>query len=188
MKFKSALFILPFLLAFNNEPGDGLFGIRLKTISNENYSFDALAKNKGSVIVFLLPDCPACESYSRTLNDLRAEYKNSGFEFYGVFPGTFNTTDEMKTYQTTYRISFPLLQDPENILVKKLNANTVPSAFLVDKNGAVLYKGRIDDWLYALGKKRAVITKHDLHDALSAVKNGKPVKVKETTPIGCILE
>jgi len=74
------------------------------------------------------------------------------------------------------------------LLVKAFHAGIVPSAFVVDNMGNILYKGRIDDWMYALGKKRAVITKHDLRDALVAIQENKVILVKETKAIGCIIE
>ncbi len=188
MKIKILLILIPFLFAFDSTKLEGLFGIKLQSILGETFALSKLKLNKASVVVFLLPDCPACESYSRTLIDLREKYLREGFEFYGVFPGNYNSTEEMKVFQKTYKIPFPLLTDPENILVHTLNAKIVPSVFLINSSGTVLYKGRIDDWLFALGKKRAVITKHELKDALVATSKGEPVIVKETTAIGCILE
>ena len=69
-----------------------------------------------------------------------------------------------------------------------MNATVVPSVFFINQEGNTLYKGRIDDWMYALGKKKAIITKHDLREALESVKTGTDIKVKETVAIGCILE
>ena len=182
------ILVIPIFFSFSSARLPGIFGIKLTTLSNESFALSKLSLNKWSVLVLLLPDCPACESYSSTIIALQKKYKSSGIEFYGVFPGTFNTKEEMLTFQKTYKIDFPLLTDPENILVKSLDAKIVPSAFLINSNGETLYKGRIDDWMYALGKKRAVITKHELDDALQAVSTGKSIRVKETQAIGCILE
>ena len=188
LKIILGIIFIPVLVAFSTIRLEGIFGLQLKNLDNETFPLSQLNKNKASVIVFLLPDCPACESYSATLNTLRNRHKNSGFEFYGIFPGKFNSVDEMKAFRKTYKIEFPLLQDPEKILVQALHASTVPSAYLLNNQAEVLYKGRIDDWMYALGKKRAVITKHELRDALDAFNEGKTVLVKETIAIGCILE
>jgi len=182
------LLIVPALLAFSTLRLEGIFEFKLNNLNNEPFSFAQLKRNKASVIVFLLPDCPACESYSKTLEDLSNKYKSSNINFYGIFPGNYNTVGEMQEYQKTYKINFPLLQDPENLLVRSLKAEIVPSAFVIDEIGNVLYRGRIDDWMYALGKKRAVITKHELRDALQSIKDGKAITVKETKAIGCIIE
>jgi hypothetical protein len=52
---------------------------------------------------------------------------------------------------------------------------------------AVLYRGRIDDRYAELGRERPTPTTHDLEDALKAAIAGKPVAVKETRAVGCIL-
>jgi hypothetical protein len=58
----------------------------------------------------------------------------------------------------------------------------------VGRTGELLYRGRIDDGYAALGKKRAVVTEHDLRDALDAIAAGKPVKKAKTKAIGCLIQ
>ena len=70
----------------------------------------------------------------------------------------------------------------------KLEAKIGPSCFLINQNGNVVYKGRIDDWLFALGKKRLVVTEKNLEEAIISTIKNEPVKIRETNPIGCILE
>ncbi|MEY4594831.1 MAG: hypothetical protein RIQ47_1241, partial [Bacteroidota bacterium] len=74
------------------------------------------------------------------------------------------------------------------IVVRQLKATTVPQVFLLNKNGAVVYSGRIDDWMYALGKKRSIITKHDLKNAMDELATNKVISNPVTVPIGCIIE
>jgi peroxiredoxin len=189
MKKKIVLFIL--LCASNitaQNPDIQLHSIQLKTIDQNVFSFDVIKKNKASVFIFLFADCPGCQSYSLTLNQLSKKFEASGIGFYGVFPGDYNTIQEMKEYQGRYHINFPLLTDPQSKLVKTFGAKVVPEAFVINNDGKILYRGRIDDWMYAVGKKKPSITKHELQDALNAVVNHQPVKVTETKAIGCIIE
>jgi len=162
--------------------------IRLSTLEQKIFSPDELKKNTASVFIFLLPDCPACESYSRTLNQLQEKFRSSGIRFYGIFPGDYNTLSEMKDFQTRYHISFLLLTDPEKKLVKSLGAKVVPEVFVMNNTGKILYRGRIDDWMYAVGKKKPTITTHELQDALNGIVNHQPLKISETKAIGCIIE
>ena len=74
------------------------------------------------------------------------------------------------------------------ILTKMLKASIAPGCFVIDNSGNIAYQGRIDDWLYAVGKKRQVVTENNLDDALHSIIKNLPVKIKETNPIGCILE
>jgi hypothetical protein len=77
-----------------------------------------------------------------------------------------------------------------NIIPKRkfLKATITPEAVVIDKSGNVLYQGKIDDWIIALGKKRKSATTFYLDDALTAVKNNKVVKLKNVAAVGCIIQ
>lgn len=162
--------------------------LQLFTLEQKVFSIDQIKNNLASVFIFLLSDCPACESYSLTLNKLNNQFKTSGIRFYGVFPGHYNTEEEMKGYQSKYRINFLLMTDPDKKLVKKLGAKIAPEVFVLNNTAQTVYRGRIDDWLYAVGKKRLKVTSHELQNALNEIVEKKVVKVSATNAIGCIIE
>ncbi len=182
--------IFIFLLLFSSEriSAQNLYSIQLKTLDHKIFSLDEIKKNNASVFIFLLPDCPGCQSYSLTLNQLNKKFESAGIVFYGVFPDDYNTLKEMKDFQTQYHINFSLLTDPEKKLAKTLAAKVVPEAFVTDNTGKILYRGRIDDWMYATGKKKPTITTHELQDALNAIVLHQPIKISQTKAIGCIIE
>jgi hypothetical protein len=62
-----------------------------------------------------------------------------------------------------------------------------PTAVVVDAQGTVRYRGRVDNLYAALGKTRQQVTSHDLRDALDAVLAGRPVAHPETEAIGCFI-
>ncbi|MCX6292336.1 MAG: redoxin domain-containing protein [Bacteroidetes bacterium] len=162
--------------------------IQLTTPDQKIFSLNEIKKNTASVFVFLLPDCPSCQSYSLTLNQLCDQFKPSGIQFYGVFPGHYNTSEEMNEFQSRYHIRFLLMTDPEKKLVKSLGAKVSPEVFVVDNHGKILYRGRIDDWMYGIGKKKISVNTHEFQDALNAIVHHQPIKVPETKAIGCIIE
>ena len=51
----------------------------------------------------------------------------------------------------------------------------------------ILYKGRIDNAYFRVGKKRGVTSTSDLKDALEAIVRGEPVLIKETEAVGCFI-
>ena len=163
-------------------------GIELKDLENNQYPLSGLSANKVNVFVFLLPDCPACQSYSLTLNNLETRFSKAGIRFYGVFPGNYNSVSEMIDYKKQYRILFPLLRDPDKKLVSALNAKVAPEAFVCDDAGKILYHGRIDDWMIATGKKKPMITENNLADILAAIEKHRPVYSSSAAAIGCIIE
>ena len=184
---KKTIFLLAILLNFSFV-ADDFFQFNLHDIQNKIVSFSDFKKNKATVIIIFLSDCPASQSYTLTLNKLAKKYNANNISFIGIFPGSYSTDDELKKFKSDYKIEFPLLKDPDMILARKLDATIAPSCFVINEKGNTIYQGRIDDWLYAIGKKRQVITENNLDDALKSVVKNLPVKIKETKPIGCILE
>lgn len=164
------------------------FRFTLFDLDNKMIFFTDLEKFKTTAIVFLLSDCPASQDYTFTLNELYLKYKENNITFIGIFPGKFSTNDELLIFQEKYKVKFPLLKDPDMALSKWLGVKIAPSCFLVDSKGNTVYKGRINDWLFALGKRRMQITQNDMENALKNIVKNQPVKIAETNPIGCILE
>jgi hypothetical protein len=58
---------------------------------------------------------------------------------------------------------------------------------VVNREGKVVYRGRIDDSIAALGQPRRPVKDADLRDALDAVVSGKPVAKPETKALGCYI-
>lgn len=160
----------------------------LTTVKGKPVKLINMQKNKATVFIFLSPECPLCQSYSLTLNNLNKEYSNKGIKMIGIIPGHDFSAAEVNTYIRKYKISFPVYYDRQLRLTKYFNANITPEAFVIDENEKLRYKGRIDNWAYELGKKRTVTTEHDLKDALSALINKKPIHVTQTKAIGCFIE
>jgi hypothetical protein len=58
---------------------------------------------------------------------------------------------------------------------------------VIDRTGAIRYRGRIDNFYAALGKPRQQVTERDLRNALDAVLSGRPVPKVETEALGCYI-
>jgi peroxiredoxin len=182
------LLIIPVLFLSFTFPPENFFDFKLADINNHEFAFTEFKKSTATVVIFLLSDCPASQSYTLTLNKLSKKYQPDKIAFLGVFPGKYSTDDELKDFKKIYKINFPLVKDPELSFSKHLNAKICPSCFLIDSTGKTIYKGRIDDWLYSIGKKRQIVTQNNLEDAIIAVINKKPVEIPETNAIGCYIE
>jgi len=152
----------------------------------KDFKIDPTA-NAASVIVFLLPDCPASQNYTLTLNQFSEKYKSQRIVFYGMFP-EFVKKEDIIAFQKEYQVKFPLLFDDHRALTNALHAHVAPGVFVLDQRSSVVYSGRIDDWMYAVGKKRTVITHHELQDALDAIVQGKKILIPKTQPVGCIID
>ena len=53
------------------------------------------------VLVFLNPECPLCQSYTREIKQLQIMY-NDQIDFYGVLPGASYSQQEMDSFLNVY--------------------------------------------------------------------------------------
>lgn len=149
---------------------------------------EELKKNKASVFIFLSPDCPLCQGYVPTIKKLMEGASADSIRFYAVFPGKGYSDEEVKKFFTSSDLQMAYFIDDTFMLTDFMKATITPQAFIVDRAGQVIYGGRIDNWAYEIGKKRTVISEHDLENALNDVRAGRKVKMKSTEAVGCIIE
>ncbi len=168
----------------------GCLGESAQSLAHEGYSDinsivrQPLAAN--SVLIFYWHDCPICNSYAPEINRLAAAHTN--FNFYIIHIDPDLTVAAAKKHAKDFDLHPPVLLDPRHELVKMLKAKVTPEAVVLGKNGAVWYRGRIDDLYAALGKRRSQAKSHDLSDALVAITAGKSVSKSKTKAIGCLIQ
>ena len=136
-----------------------------------------------SIFIMLSPECPLCKTYIPVINNLQRKYP--GIHIYGIIPGSAYSVDELKVFQKSYTLQFPLLIDARKRLTTVLKATTTPECILIDKEGSVDYRGLIDNWAYSLGQQRKVTTEHYLAAAIQATLLNQQVPTTYTKPIGC---
>jgi hypothetical protein len=138
---------------------------------------------KATVVVFLSFDCPVSNSYAAPLTELAAAYAAKGVRLVGVVAE--EPSAALAKQVTDFKLGFPVVADPKLDAAAALRATTVPEAFVLDHNGVLRYRGRIDDAYSARLKRNAAVTSHDLKDALDALLAGKDVATPVTRPVGC---
>lgn len=150
------------------------------TGKNEN-----LIANQSTILVMLSPECPLCQNYAATIAKLKLKYPK--IHFYGIVPGKSYRISEVAEFVSKYKINFPVLIDKNKQLTQYIQATTTPEALVIDRMGAVPYRGLIDNWAVSLGQKRQVITEHYLEEALADLNANKINSYKETKPVGCLI-
>src|SRR5215471_17528643 len=95
------------------------------------------------------------------------------------------SSERFRGHARDYDLRMPFSLDPRHEWVERAGATTAPEAAVFSPSGELLYRGRIDDQYAGLGKRRSVVTSHDLRDALEAILAGKPVTPSRTEAIGC---
>jgi hypothetical protein len=106
---------------------------------------------------------------------------------YAVQAETTIPSADVAKYAKDFQYSYPLLLDPNQILVEMVNATVTPQAAVLTPDGKLQYLGRVDNRVEDFGKRRPQATQSELRIALDAVLAGKPVPAPRTKSIGCAI-
>jgi peroxiredoxin/mono/diheme cytochrome c family protein len=158
--------------------------LTLTALDGKPVAVTSIEGKKAVVVLFLSFDCPVSASYSDQLAAMARDYAAKGVAFVGVVAGD-EPPESIARSAADYKLGFPLYADPKLEAADALKATTVPEAFVLDHNFVLRYRGRIDDGYAARLKRNAVVTSHDLKDALDALLAGKDVPTPVTQPVGC---
>ena len=156
-------------------------------IDGAEHTLSCKAELRGLVLVFINTDCPIANSYHPTLRRLQVEFAEARFDFAMVHADADLKMEAARKHKSEYEITWPVVLDPGNKIARRVSAKVTPEAIILDPNGQVLYRGRIDDRHQDYGRKRPEPSTNDLQVALKAISQGKPAPTAETKPIGCVI-
>ncbi|HXG11691.1 MAG TPA: redoxin domain-containing protein [Gemmataceae bacterium] len=145
-----------------------------------------LKDKKAVAVIFVGTECPINNSYMPRLVELHKEYADQGVQFLAVNSNVQDTAERVAAHARKYEIPFPVLKDEGNVVADQFGAVRTPEAFLLDAEGRIVYRGRIDDQ-YGIRIQRPRPTTRELADAIDAVLAGKPVPTPTAPVAGCII-
>ena len=111
-----------------------------------------------TVYVWLSPECPVSNRYAPELERIERDY-----------PGV------------------RLIRTGSLALARKYGIAMTPEVAVVDAQGRLFYRGRIDDQYVDYGKTRPAPTRRDLRMALDELAAGQRASVPRTKAFGCAL-
>lgn len=164
-------------------------GQTLPDLQNNPATLLSARAKTATVLIFLSPECPLCQSYSLTLRNLVRGYQSNGVVFIGIVPGKEFSKEQIIAFQHRYQLKeIKFITDPDLNAVKQFGATITPEVVVIDPKGQMVYRGRIDNWAYELGRKRTKITEHDLDRVLNKLCQNIPFKPYTTKAIGCFIQ
>lgn len=143
---------------------------------------------KAIVVIFVTTDCPISNYYQPTVRRLEKQFGEQGVKFFLCHSNAKSDLSEIKTHRREFRIQIPVVLDKDQKIARRLGARVTPEAFLIDRQGKVIYRGRIDDLYVDFGKRRRAATKYDLRDALHAHLKGRKISPAKTKAVGCYID
>ncbi len=181
--FQSVILILLIAVGIQNGFAQDL-SFNLPDIDGEKVLLEKQTEPNLTVVCFLGTECPLAKLYVSRLNELSEKFSKTNF--IAVCSNSQDSADDLKKYATSHQLAFPIVKDRNNVVADQFGAQRTPEVFVLDENLKVQYQGRIDDQ-YHPGVARSAPTRNDLELALEQLKNGKPVEVAKTEPMGCLI-
>ena len=164
--------------------GEEVPGFALKNYDGKEYSLGTILKeNKLTALMFISTRCPVSNAYNERMVKLHEAFKNNGVSFVGINANKEETLEEIASHSKDHGFKFLVLKDEQNRVADSYGAQVTPEIYVVDKQGKLLYHGRIDD-------SRAVtkVESRDLAAALESLLAGKEPPRSETKAFGCTIK
>jgi peroxiredoxin len=190
IKMLMALFVVGSLCALRPAParaasvvGTSLNGFKVFDSTGRPHS---LNEYQGKVIVLALWSfkCPVSLASDRRLNDLVTQYGNRGVIVLGIDPNSDESAEAVEKNAANLNLGYPVMLDPEGVLVDRLAASHIPTIFVADRDLVIRYAGAIDNNKRPGERDREAY----VEQALDAILAGKPVAVSETKTYGCSIK
>lgn len=141
-----------------------------------------------SVDLFVAPDCPIANACAPEIERLYQSYRTKGVAFRLVFPDRDLDEREVRRHLADFGLTMPFLIDRDHAIVERGGATVTPEAVVYGRDGAIVYRGRIDNLYSDLGDRRGTVTEFYLRDALDAVLAGRMPPIERTAAVGCFIE
>ncbi|MBN3896371.1 MAG: thioredoxin family protein [Nostoc sp. NOS(2021)] len=147
-----------------------------------------LEKFRAVGVISMCNHCPYVDSYLGRLKNIQAEFAPEGFTLIGVnvSNGDRNTRssfENMKAFARSHDLNFPYLWDSTQDVTRSFGATKTPTAFLIDTNGIVRYKGKIDDH----PQNPSLVGEDYLRTAIASLLQGQEIDIPQTEAIGTTL-
>ncbi|MFN2387301.1 MAG: thioredoxin family protein [Thermoanaerobaculia bacterium] len=172
-------------LAASPAIGSAAPDFQLTTLDGKPFNLSRTAASQNAtVIMFIATMCPYSNAYNDRMRDMAEAYRARGVLFVGINSNKTEPAEEAREHAKSNRHTFPIMKDPDNKVANMYDAKRTPEIFVVDKQGKVVYHGRIDE-NYEDPKG---VTSPDLKNALDALLAGKPIERAETKAFGCTIK
>jgi len=148
--------------------GEAAGAVNLVSPEHLPIAMNNYAERKATVVLFLSTRDAATASAAETIVTLNEKHRHRRVLFVGVFPDAAQTGAEVRAFCQAHGFNFPVYLDPGQKTAKRFGAQVTPEAFLLEKQGTLVYRGTLDG----------------LATALASVEAGTPIASAETEPAG----
>ena len=163
--------------------GETVADFKAVDLDGKEQTLSTLKGKNGTVLIFISVQCPISNAYNERMEKLAQEYAPKGVNVVGINSNVTEPAKAVKEHAASHNLNFRIIKDNGNKIADQLGAEHTPEAYLLDANGKLVYRGRIDN-----SKNVDSISANDLRDALEATLAGKPVAKPTALAFGCSIK
>jgi peroxiredoxin len=182
------------LTAADDKPEEQITGkapdFTLKDVDGNEVTFSEVNADNVVVLEWTNYDCPFVKAHYteevHTMKDLAATYADRGVVWLTINSTYYVTPEAVKEWADEQGIDKQtVLVDTDGTVGKKYHAKTTPHMFVIDKGGAIVYQGAIDN--SPLGRQTEPFVNY-VDQALTQLLAGEDITVPSTEPYGCTVK
>jgi peroxiredoxin len=163
--------------------GEPLPDFSLRTLNGEFTGIGSVTSGKkGAVIVVWSSTCSHCIRYDKYFNSFEESHPDLGLLIVSSRHG--EELDSVKRAASQRGLKFPIVHDPAGHVAGQWFTRQTPRAFLLDRDGALLYRGAVDNYKYSDDPEYVAY----LEPAVAQFLRGQPIEKTETASYGCAIQ
>ncbi|MBI3118675.1 MAG: redoxin domain-containing protein [Candidatus Hydrogenedentes bacterium] len=166
-----ALSVLGLGSAMALEIGEVVGPVGFETIDGFKRTMENYGERVGTVLVFLSARSAAVEKVIAEIGEIYEQYRFSEILFVGVVPNSQEQPEELRAFVQNHGLRFPVYRDGEGSVARRFGATVAPEFFLLDREGALVYRGGLP---YLEAAIRLMVARKPIEVAASKV-DGTPI-------------
>jgi peroxiredoxin len=122
------------------EIGDETPSFVLETINNRVFRSEEMKGKNPLFLVFWATWCRNCKEEIPALKAIYSSFELKGMEFLAINVGVNDSLARVKRYAKKYKITYPMVFEGGNRVMKLFGVRGTPTIIIVDRQGVVRYK------------------------------------------------
>lgn len=161
----------------------------INVLDNEMFSSLSLENNRPTLLMLICNHCPYVIHYHEELQRITGDFQ----ELVDLVAISSNDVENypqdgpgpMKKLFNALELEFPYLYDETQRVAKDLKGECTPEFYLYNRQGALVYRGRLDDSSPGNAVK---VSGKDLRDAINALLGGQSINEIQHPSMGCSIK
>ena len=168
--------------------GDSAPDFNLLGIDDQKHSLENYKDSEGILIIFMCNHCPYVKAKIEAIKQIHEKFGNRiavvGINSNDPIDYPEDNFENMKKVAQEKELKFDYLVDDTQEIAKKYGAMCTPDPFLFNKNGELVFHGRIDDAM----NPDAVATENTMQENITKLLEGRKIEKDFEPSIGCSIK